>query len=71
MDMVFSELNNDEKNIKDFNEMQQAYRKQELNVICEYATNEKLDGNIALFLDDRNKKWIPEMKEMMKEEQVR
>ena len=70
MDMVFSELNNDEKNIKDFNEMQQAYRKQELNVICEYATNEKLDGNISLFLDDRNKKWIPKMKEMMKEECV-
>jgi hypothetical protein len=67
MNMVFSELTNREKNIQDFNDMQRAYRNQNLNVLCDFANNETLAGNKALFLDDRNKKWIPKMREMMTE----
>ncbi len=70
MDMVFNELYNGQKSIQDFNDMQQAYKKQALNVLCDFATNEKLAGNTALFLDNRNKKWIPKMKEMMIEKSV-
>ncbi len=70
MGMVFNELNNSDKNIKDFKIIQEAYRKQKLNVICDFATKEKLEENTALFLDERNKKWIPKMKEMMKEDCV-
>ena len=70
MDMVFSELNNGQKSIQDFNDLQKAYKKQALNVLCDFASNEKLAGNTALFLDDRNKKWIPKMIDMMREESV-
>lgn len=70
MDMVFSELNNGQKSIQDFKELQQAYKKQALNILCDFASNEKLAGNTALFLDNRNKRWIPKMIDMMGEESV-
>ena len=70
MDMVFSELNNGQKSIQDFKNLQQAYKEQRLNILCAFASNEKLAGNTALFLDNRNKRWIPKMIDMMGEESV-
>lgn len=70
MDMVFSELNNGQKSIQDFKNLQQAYKEQTLNILCDFASNEKLAGNTALFLDNRNKRWIPKMIDMMGEESV-
>ena len=70
MDMVFNELNNGEKNIQDFNDMQQAYKNENLDKLCDFASQETLAGNKALFLDDRNKKWIPKMIEMMEKNKI-
>ena len=70
MDMVFSELNNGQKSIQDFKDLQQAYQEQALSILCDFASNEKLAGNTALFLDNRNKRWIPKMIDMMGEESV-
>ena len=70
MNMVFSELNNGQKSIQDFNDLQKAYKEQALNILCDFASNEKLAGNTALFLDNRNKRWIPKMIDMMAEESV-
>ncbi len=70
MDMVFNELNEDEKNKQDFNDMQQAYIKQNLTILCDFSSEKNFMGYKALFLDNRNKKWIPKMKEMMLKERV-
>ncbi len=70
MDMVFSELNNGQKSIQDFKDLQQAYKEQALSILCDFASNEKLAGNTALFLDNRNKIWMPKMIDMMGEESV-
>ncbi|MBG39281.1 MAG: hypothetical protein CL857_05090 [Cryomorphaceae bacterium] len=70
MDMVFNELNEGEKNKQDFNDMQQAYIEQDLATLCDFSSDKTFVGYKALFLDNRNKKWMPKMKEMMLEEKV-
>ncbi len=70
MDMVFKELSEDEKNKQDFNDMQQAYIKQDLTILCDFSSEKNFIGYKALFLDNRNKNWIPKMKEMMLKEKV-
>lgn len=70
MDMVFNELNNGEKNIQDFKDVQQAYKNENLDILCDLTSHDTLAGNKTLFLDDRNKKWIPKMIEMMEKDKI-
>jgi len=62
---IFDALKNTSELELDLLEMQEIYVQQKLQELCAYAINGFLKDYRTLFLDDRNKKWITKMENMM------
>ena len=59
------------QNKKEYADMIAAYRRQELPLLYELITSSKgLGDNMAMFLDDRNKRWISRMAGKMTQHSV-
>ena len=70
MEMIFNELKNNKNSKEDFEKMQVTYSNQNLDSLCSLADDQLFETYRAAFLDDRNLKWIPKMKEMMQDQNV-
>jgi uncharacterized protein len=58
--------NNNQNDSDEFNMLVNAYKKQDLPALYALLTSTKdITNSMDMFLDDRNKKWIPRMKDKM------
>lgn len=71
-EMVLSGIRDEEKSLKMTNDMQAMYRRQRIDSLYLYIQQDGgvISDNNADFLDNRNKNWIPKLKEMMPKEKL-
>jgi uncharacterized protein YbaP (TraB family) len=63
---IIDAIQNNVSDEKEFNELISAYKAQDLPALYKLLNNSKeLKDDLAVFLDDRNKKWIPRMTDKM------
>ena len=68
MNLIFEELRDLEVSKDAFIHMQEVYSEQDLETLCNLAFSGVMKEYRGLFLDNRNKKWIPKMEKMMKQQ---
>jgi len=68
---IMDDLNGGGDDAKEYNTLISAYKKQDLPALYTLIMNSKDEGDdMALFLDERNKKWIARMSAKMKQQPV-
>ncbi|MEZ5015822.1 MAG: TraB/GumN family protein [Flavipsychrobacter sp.] len=68
---LLSVINNEGNSVEEYEEMVAAYKRQDINKLSSIIEASRIKGDqIAIFLDNRNIRWIERMTEMMEQSSV-